>query len=330
MDNSKPILGTTLYSFTTEWKMRAYTLDQIITNVVEKGLGPGVEIVGFQSFRSFPDVTDEFAENFKSKFEELGLIASCLGGNIDVGRRPGQDMTEDEMYEYIERQVVTAKKLGFPVLRIQAFIGPKMFEKLAPLAEKAEVQIACELHAPLTSDHPVVTGLMECYDKVGTPYLGFVPDFSSSMTQPPGVYWDSLRRVGGSEKLIDIVKETWHSDMPSSKKFSILGAAAAEFGASDELIGYMNRAVTMFGKMPPDGLRDLLPYTQHIHGKFYHVNEQGIEPSIPYPEIMSLLKDEGYEGTISAEWEGHAFTQESVGLQEVQAWHSMCNRLLAD
>jgi hypothetical protein len=45
---------------------------------------------------------------------------------------------------------------------------------------------------------------------------------------------------------------------------------------------------------------------------------------------MSLLKKEGYQGTISAEWEGHAFTEETIGLQQVQAWHAICSRLLAN
>lgn len=44
---------------------------------------------------------------------------------------------------------------------------------------------------------------------------------------------------------------------------------------------------------------------------------------------MALLKRTGYTGTISAEWEGQAFTEEPIGFQEVQAWHRMCSRLLA-
>lgn len=330
MDNQKPILGTTLYSFTHEWKARAYTLEKLIATIAEKKLGPGVEIVGFQSFRGFPDISDEYADQFKSMFEEHELIPTCLGGNIDVGRRPGKDMSEDEMYDYIKRQVISAQKLGFPVLRIQAFVGPDMFEKLAPLAEKAEVHIGPELHAPLTSDHPTVTGLIECYDRVDTPFLGFVPDFSSAMLHPPDVYWESLRESGLSESLIEIARENWHSGKSTEEKFSTLREAAVKFNLDSAALGILNRSLTMFGNMPVDQLRDLLPYTRHIHGKFYHVNEGGLEPSIPYPQIMNVLKEANYHGTISAEWEGHAFTKEMIGLQEVQAWHSMCTRLLAD
>jgi hypothetical protein len=85
----------------------------------------------------------------------------------------------------------------------------------------------------------------------------------------------------------------------------------------------------MFGHMPVKDWAELLPYTRHIHGKFYGVNESGVETSIPYPEIMALLKKEGYQGTISAEWEGHAFTPETIGFEQVQRWHAMNKQLLS-
>jgi sugar phosphate isomerase/epimerase len=330
MNKQGPILGTTLYSFTNEWKMRLYSLEQVIAKVAELELGPAVEVVGFQSFREYPDISDEFAENFRASLEQHALIPSCLGGNIDVGRHPERSMTEEETIAYIERQIMSAKKLGFPVLRVQAFVGPKIFERIAPIAERAGVHVACELHSPLTADHPEVVGLRECYDRLGTPFLGFVPDFSSVMTSPPEIHWANLRSLGASEALIETVKEIWESDRTSSEKFSALAEAEASFGVDKQLTGQLRRTITMFGNMPVDGLRELIPYTRHIHGKFYHVTPEGNEPSIPYPDLMNLLKEEGYAGTISAEWEGHAFTEEMIGFQEVQAWQSMCRRLFSD
>ena len=53
MTNHGPILGVTLFSFTNEWQQQLYTLDEMIAKVAESGLGPGIEVVGFQSFRSY-------------------------------------------------------------------------------------------------------------------------------------------------------------------------------------------------------------------------------------------------------------------------------------
>ena len=330
MDNrTTPLLGASLYSFTNEWQQRLYSLDQMVAKVAELGLGPGVEVVGFQSFREYPDVSDEFASHFRDLLDRYELIPSCLGANVDIGRRRERLMTPEETLTYIERQIVSAKKLGFPVMRIQAFVGPAIMEKIAPIAARAGVHVACELHSPLTVDNPEVVALREGYDRIGSPYLGFIPDFSSTMNHPPEGYWASLRRAGAAEELIEAAKEIWKTSEPAPAKVAALAEAGARFGFDPDLSGLLNRSVTMFGHMPVEGWSELLPYARHIHGKFYEVDASGSETSIPYPELMALLKKVGYRGTISAEWEGQAFTEDTIGIQQVQAWHSMCTRLLA-
>jgi sugar phosphate isomerase/epimerase len=328
MDNNKPILGTTIYSFTNEWLLRLYTLDEEVQRVAELDLGPAVEIVGFQSIREYPDVSDEFAHHFRGLLDQYGLIPSCLGGNCDVGRDPKRRMTDDETVAYVERQIVSAKKLGFPVLRIQHFIGARVFERLARLAEKAGVQVACELHSPLSAYHPEVVELRECFDRIGPELVGFVPDFSTSMTAPPNLHWERLRELGGTEELIEAAKAVWASDKPVPEKFGALAEAAGRFDLGDAAKAQLMMTLTMFGRAPVEQLTELLPYTKHIHGKFYEVDGTGTEPSIPYAQLFALLLEEGYSGTISAEWEGHAFTEEPIGFQQVQAWKTMCTRLL--
>lgn len=324
-----PILGTTLYSFTNEWQQRLYTLDSLMEKVARLGLGPAVEVVGFQTFRDYPDVSDDTARHFRGLLDRYELRPSCLAANVDIGRRRGQRMTPDEMVAYVERQLASAQKLGFPVLRIQHSVGPAVMERLAPLADRFKIQVACELHSPLVADHPAVIELRECYDRVGSPYLGFVPDFSSTMTAVPAGYWQNLRDAGAPEGLIDAAQAIWLTDRPVPEKFEALAQAAARFGAGPDIAGRLNLSMTMFGHAPVAQWTSLLPYTRHIHGKYYLVNEAGYEPSIPYPELMALLQQAGYPGTVSAEWEGQAFTEEPIGFQQVQAWRAMCDRLLA-
>ena len=328
MDKKGPILGASLYSFTNEWQQRIYNLDQMIEKVAELGLGPGVEVVGFQSFRDYPDVTDETASHFRDLLDRYELIPSCLGANVDIGRRRDRLMTLEETLSYIERQIVSAKKLGFPVMRIQAFVRPAIMEKILPIAEKAEVHVACDLHSPLTVDNSEVVALRESYDRISSPYLGFIPDFSCTMNHPPEGYWASLRHAGAAEGLIEAAKGIWKTDELTPAKVAALAEAGARFGFDPDLAGLLNQAITMFGHMPVEDWTELLPYARHIHGKFYEVNESGRETSIPYPALMALLRKVGYQGTISAEWEGQTFTEEPIGIQQVRAWHTMCERLL--
>lgn len=329
-NNSRPILGVTLYSFTNEWLQRKYDLDSLVAKVAELKLGPAVEVVGFQSIRSFPDVTPEYVRYFRNLFDEYELVPSCLGANLDVGIRKDRLMTPDETQDYITRQIVTAQKLGFSVVRIQAFAKPDVLDRIIPVAEKAGVHVASELHSPLTIDNPVVIELLEYYRKIQSPALGFIPDFSATMTAPPEVYWESLRQAGATEGLVEAVEAIWHTKVPMFEKFKAVAEAGQKFNASPAVFGQLNTAITMFGNMPVDGWRELLPYSRHIHGKFYDISPEGVEPSIPYPQLMALLKDTGYTGSISSEWEGHAFTGEQVGFERVKAWHAMCAGLLAD
>jgi sugar phosphate isomerase/epimerase len=330
MNSNGPVLGISLFSPTNEWQQRLYNLDGMLEKVAELGLGPAIEVVGFQTFRDYPDVSDETARHFRDLLDRYGLFPSCLGANLDMGRRRERDMTPEEALAYIERQIASAKKLGFPVMRIQISAGPDVLEKIAPSAEKAGVHVACELHSPLTVHHPEVAAMRERYDRIGSAYLGFIPDFSCNMVGVPEGFWNTLRHAGAREELIAAAKEIWKSRRPVPEKFAALAEASTRYGAGESLAGRLNLAIPMFGQMKVDEWADLLPYVRHIHGKYYEVDASGQEPSIPYPALMALLKKTGYRGTISAEWEGQAFTEEPIGFQQVQAWHAMCSRLLAN
>ncbi|MEM2424904.1 MAG: TIM barrel protein [Candidatus Bathyarchaeia archaeon] len=58
------------------------------------------------------------------------------------------------------------------------------------------------------------------------------------------------------------------------------------------------------GEEPVDTLRECLPYTVHVHAKAHMFDEKGEEPNIPYDKLITILKDGGFNGYISAEYEG--------------------------
>lgn len=143
-------LGTTLYSFTTEFIMRRYSFEQLIARVAQLNLGPGLEMVGFQSIRGFPAVTDAFAERFRELITIHGLQPSCLAINADMALRRGQMLTIDEAVAYHEPQLRAAARLGFPTVRCQFAAPPEVLRRLVPLAEKLEIKMGPEIHAPMS------------------------------------------------------------------------------------------------------------------------------------------------------------------------------------
>lgn len=325
-----PILGVTLFSFTNEWQQQLYTLDSLIAKVAEMGLGPGIEVVGYQSFRSYPDIPDDEALHFRNMLDKYHLIPTCLGANIDIGRRRDRLMTTDEILDSVKRQLISAKKLGFPIMRVPPSAGELTLDNLLSLAEQYQIQLAVELHSPLSVDHPEVVKLRSMFERLKSPYLGFIPDFSTSMISVPEGHWQNLRRAGATEELIETAKAIWLTDNAIPAKFGALHEACQRFGATPEIIGQINMTMTMYGHMPIERWCEILPYVSHVHGKYYQVNSDGIEPSIPYRDLMQLLKREGYQGTVSAEWEGQAHTEEPIGFEQVAAWHAMCTEFLAE
>ena len=78
-----PQVGVTLYSFTNEWLTRQFELDTLMAEVARRGMGPNIEIIGFQSFREFPDVSDDYAAKFKDLVAETGLNPVSCAINSD-------------------------------------------------------------------------------------------------------------------------------------------------------------------------------------------------------------------------------------------------------
>lgn len=321
-------LGTTIYSCTNEFHQRKYTVEQLIDKVGELGLGPGLEIVGFAHIREFPRVFDETAEKFKAALERNKLEASCLGINADVYRRRDRPMTDEESYEFHKTQIESAAKLGFPVARCQFVAGPEVIRRLAPLAEKLNVKLGMELHAPEAVDSPMVLKFREAFAKEGSPYLGFIPDFSASVRTVPKCFLENFRQIGIPEKFIQVGLEAWKMKGNFQDRIAEYQKKQKEAGAPESVIRGMFFMFAMLGRQEPRAWKEILPQTVHIHGKCFEFDESGNETSIPYEEILSVFIEGGYNGFMSAEWEGHAFSAED-GFPKVAAQHALCKRILA-
>ena len=324
-------LGSTLFSFTTEYHSRQYSLDQLLEQVAKRGVGPGVEIVGFSSIRDFPRISDEFAAHFRNLIAKLGLEPSCLSINADVFLRPAQPMTVEESLAYHVAQVETAAKLGFPVARYQFLAGTEVIRKLLPIAERLNVKLGLEIHAPHKVDSPEVMEYREMYAKENSPFLGFIPDFGASSTAISPAYLRFVRKLGMPEGLIAIVQEVWQApDDPANPrgKHELLDAKAKLAGFGNENLTECHMAIGLFSRQDPRRWLEIMPQIVHIHGKFHDIDENGEVPGIPYDVLLPLFVEAGYNGYMSSEWEGHFFSDDP-GFPMVEAHHALCTKILA-
>jgi len=327
-----PTIGVSVYSFTRDYRSGRYTFEELIRKCGECGLGPAIEIVGFQSVRGYPAVTDSFALRFRRLLDEAGLEPSALGGNIDVGRRPDRLMTHEETVETLAAQIAAAEKLGFRVLRVQFGASPDALEEALPLAERADVRLGVEVHAPHHVHHLTMLALRERFERLGSPYLGFVPDFGATLNAIPRGFLRHWRAQPGVQaELVDLTVAAWErvhrgeSDAFVERRGAL--DAALAMGAQSS-VRQVWGALTLYGHQRPADWSEIMAQVVHVHAKFYEIDDDGNEPSMSYDELMRVFLEGGYAGVLSTEWEGSAFASGADAFEIVRRQQELMRRHL--
>jgi hypothetical protein len=312
-DLGTPIQGVTLYSFTRAFHGREYDLESLVRKVATDGYGPGLEIIGFSSFRGFPDVDDRFAGWFRDLVDEVGLVQTSLAINADIGIHRDRMLSQEELVEYMRRQIEAAAKLGFPIARVQISLTPDSMEALVPVAERYGVTLALEVHADQYASHPRILALRDRYEQIGSPLLGFTADWGATVSGFAPSLIEAYRRRGASEELLGAVVDLWNSfyeqgppadQADHGQRFGRFIGLAAQHGQPQFGIDFAINGTGLFGPARVDDWLEIMPWVRHVHGKFFGIDENGEEPSVPVRDLVRLLVEQGYTGAISSEYEG--------------------------
>ena len=322
------MLGTTLFSFTNPFHARRLSFEQLIAKVSELGVGPGLEIVGFQSIRGFPEVSEEFAARFRELMARYKLRPTSLSINADTAIQRGRLMSDEETSRYLEPQIRAAAKLGFPIVRSQFAASAEAIRRLVPLIEKLEIKLGPEVHAPLGVQSPPVMAYREMYAKVNSPFLGFIPDFGATARSIPAAYIKILRARGLDQRTLDLALEIWRGPGDPGWKREEFNRRAAALKVEPTVASALSVMFSILSPNKPESWLEILPQVIHIHGKFYDFDAEGHETSIPYEELLPLFVQGGYRGSMSSEWEGHIYSDDD-GFTYVQQHHRLCRRILA-
>ena len=316
-------VGVTLYSFTNEYLSYKWSFEDLMQKAAELGPGQGVEIVGPQHHRCFPEVSNEFERIFKSSCERNHLTPTSYGAYADPGMVPGRSLTPDELVEYTIPQLKGARKLGFPVVRIQYFLAP-VIEKVLSYAEKYKVKIGYELHTPLIIESPEAQAAVGQVKKLQSEYFGVIPDAGIFAKSIPKLVFQAAQRAGVPPKIMARLNELWTAKAEPA-------AAQAELkslGADYQALGIAALCWDVLGHSDPKSLAQIMPYIIHVHGKFYSM-ENGEEPNIRYQEFVRALVEGGYKGWMSSEYEGHGFAPDADAFALVKAQQAMVKRYIA-
>ncbi|WP_156761529.1 sugar phosphate isomerase/epimerase family protein [Microbacterium karelineae] len=325
-------LGTTLYSMTSEFAAGLYTPETLIRAVAENGIGPGVEFNIAQLLRTYPDVDSDFVDLWFRTLDDCGLEPSAVGTNLDMGRRRERDMTPEEEYDFFARQLKTAHTLGFRKIVIRS-AGRELLRSLLPLAEKYDQVLGYEIHAPVGPNDPKIVEIRELYDDLGSDRLGFTADFSSTMHSLSPTLLRTLGQMGMDERHFPVMEEIWREPTPMHVRNQKFEEHLIREGVDPLRFGPFTRlAFNMHGLVAPEEWLDIMPQIFHVHAKFYDIGPDGEEPAMDIPRIVRQFVVGGYEGFLSSEWEGHAFSDlgEADPIDLVQKQHALMRRAIEE
>jgi len=327
--------GVSLYSFQEEYFLRTMTLEDIIATTEKLDI-PGIEIIPDQMIPGYPDISTEFLKQWHGWMEKYGRTPVCMDMFLDWNKFKGRVMTEDERVESIARDIVNARKLGCGVIRVIHDVEPGVLERLVPAAEKYEVKLALEIHAPSYYDSELEQRLIAMFDSIRSPYLCFTLDLGVFVKRLPRVILERFLRDGMKREIVEWLAQGYESgevrlsDRPDGPEM-LIGKVRA-MGGTEEDIGRVMMGAHMICA-DPRLMLEYMPYTCHIHGKFYEMLPDYTEYSIPYEEIVPLLIEGGYSGYIDSEYEGNRWIQDAFEVdstEQVRRHHVMLRRLLGE
>ena len=320
-NNNGPKLSISLYCFSSEIHSGQLSLDDSIRQVAELK-AEALEIVNTQHIEGFPYPSKDFISHFLDTADKYSLRLSSYGTYTDTGIRTNGTLTIDEMKDQLVRDLKLADDMGFPLIRVGPNTPLQILNDVLPAAEKLKIKLGIEIHAPLSADHPMFVALLDNVRLASSEYLGFVPDFSCWTTRIPECLLEYFIQKGFPEEALRQIASAFNAGV----ELQAVKDQAHAMGAPIEFDDLIDMAYHVVVKNPPESLAAIMPYVNHIHGKFWRM-ENGIEPAIPYDKLVKVILDSGYKDYISSEFEGYVLPVS--GIDQTREHQNMLRRLLS-
>ena len=222
MDNKlekegRPKRGVSLYSYNGDYGV-SMNLEDMFSEMNDIG-ARGLEILANSHIEGYPNPSKEWLQNWDRLIEKFDIVPVEYGHWVDSRLYQGRELTSEESLIMLERDFKIANRLGFTVLRtklgvIDDDLTPvtnwREFIKMAlPIAEKYNVRMCPEIHAPTLLKSKMVNEFVEFIEETGTKYFGLNIDFGVFQTNyleasEFGPY-DFIMPQGGHSEVEDII-----------------------------------------------------------------------------------------------------------------------------
>ena len=343
--------GVSLYSYQQTQFFRQLDWKAQIREVRE-GLGTdGIEIINQQLIPHYPFPSEEFLYDFRSYMARYSMNAVTMDVYLDVHQFRDHVMTHGEAAEHLKNDIRLAAKMGFKNVRCLVLVPIDVIEACIPTAEKYDVRIGKEIHAPWPIkpgnyvqpkkgmaagiNFRAVDEMIELRERTKSPYVGLVPDFGIFQYRPSEVAVAYVKRHCKNPEAVDWILE----NAPSYGHDELIDVVDEKFPGHGIPVNQIDRMALHKPCCAPEDILDVLPYIVSIHGKFYNMTEIPGKPGcyedkcINYETPMKYLRENGFDGYINSEFEGQR-DQQDMGeeylvseIEQVRRHHEMLKRL---
>lgn len=285
--------GVSLYSFMTDYGT-VIDLETAMAGIADLG-ATGIEILGEGHIPNYPNPSEEWVDDWFRLLEKYSLEPTNYGSWIDTRLHSsgpnGRDMTVEEGAAQLQRDLRLAKRLGF------RFVRPKIGVVSSDLVPHPIWTEVVEQSLPLAEELDVII-CPEIHSP--TPIKHEVVD----------EYIEFIQRTG--TKHFGILIDTGiFQDRPIPLK-------------PGELPGRRPAFLDGIGVDPAD-FAAVAPYVVFVQAKFHDIDESLEDQQIPWEPVLRAMRDAGYTGYLSSEYEGEREPWRSI--EQVRRQHSLMRQV---
>lgn len=284
--------GVSLYSYMGDYGT-VLDLESALAHVADVG-ATGVEILGEGHVPGYPEPSPAWIDTWFNLLEKYSLEPTNYGSWIDTRLHPGRSMTATEGAQALQRDLKLAHRLGF------SFVRPKIGVVSSDLVPDPIWTESVERSLDLAHE----LGMVIC------------PEIHSPTPIKHPVVDDYIGLIErtGTKNFGLLIDTGIFQDRPIPLR---------EGETRDTRPAFLDGIA-----VNPADFKDIAQYVVFIQAKFHDINEQLEDQQIPWRPVLQALKDSGYTGYLSSEYEGERTPWRAI--EQVRRQHALIRSITSE
>lgn len=289
-DRKGPKRGVALYSYSGEFGV-SMDLEDCFKDMYDCG-AHGVEILANTHIPTYPELDEEWVEKWFELLDKYQIEPAEYGHWIDSRLYKDHELSVKESLQMLERDIKIAHRLGFQVMR-------------------TKMGVIDDVNTPVTNWRDIIHEA-----------LPIVEEYNVKMC--PELHMPTALK----SKYVDDYVEFIEKENTKNFGFNVdFGTFQNVFESEFRLPG-----------MPEDGgpcsrpedIVPILPYVYCCHAKFNYMDENFEEKTIPYADVIEILKEQNWNGYLVSEYEGADKDKQGFVSEQLRRQHIMMKRIIGD